>query len=119
MSTGRITTHALDLQRAKPAEGMAVGLWRIEGDARRQLSSAVLNKDGRADEPLLSGGELERGDYELQFEVGSYYGCGDGGQTSFTPFEMVAIRFRVADESQHYHIPLLIAPGGYSTYRGS
>lgn len=119
MSIGQITTHALDLQRAKPAEGLKVELWRIEEEGRRLLSSAVLNKDGRADEPLLCGEHMQRGDYELQFRVGGYYGCEAGEPAAATPFERVAIRFCVADKSQRYHIPLLIAPGGYSAYRGS
>ncbi|GFN33666.1 hydroxyisourate hydrolase [Paenibacillus xylaniclasticus] len=119
MNTGKITTHALDLRLAKPAEGLQVELWRVEDESRRRLSTAILNADGRADEPLLAGGVMLQGNYELQFQIGSYYMDKADEAVDMTPFQTVVIRFRVLDESQHYHIPLLIAPGGYSTYRGS
>ncbi|EFM09269.1 hydroxyisourate hydrolase [Paenibacillus curdlanolyticus YK9] len=120
MSMGKITTHALDLLRGKPAAGLKVELWKIESTERRQLIAvAELNEDGRTSGPLLAGEELDVGIYELQFAVGDYFASSPVAGSSPSLFTIVPIRFFVSDCMQHYHVPLLAAPGGYSTYRGS
>lgn len=102
-----LTTHVLDIARGRPAAGVAITLAR--GD--EVLAEAVTNADGRTDAPLLD--ELEAGSYELRFAVGDYFGT--------TPrfLDVVPVRFEVSDPDAHHHVPLLVAPGGYSTYRGS
>jgi 5-hydroxyisourate hydrolase len=104
-----LTTHVLDVARGRPAEGVAIEL--VRGD--EVLATAVTNADGRTDAPLLE--RLETGVYELRFAVGDYFPAGDG-----PPFlDVVPVRFGVSDPAAHHHVPLLVAPGGYSTYRGS
>ncbi|MWC28714.1 hydroxyisourate hydrolase [Paenibacillus sp. MMS18-CY102] len=120
MSTGKITTHALDLLHSRPAEGLKVELWKIEPpECRRLMADAVLNEDGRTSGPLLAGEELDAGIYELQFAVGDYFAATSSVAPMPLLFTVVPIRFYVCDRTQHYHVPLLAAPGGYSTYRGS
>lgn len=115
----RLSTHVLDTARGKPAAGIEVRVSILEGGAPRRLKAAVTNKDGRTDEPLLSGDRLTVGVYELIFFVGDYF-RGVGENLSEPPFlDEVAIRFGVSDPQGNYHVPLLIAPYGYSTYRGS
>jgi len=114
--SGRLTTHVLDISRGTPAVGMRVQLWRLAEDGgRRLLLEIITNEDGRYREPLLSEEGMEAGTYELVFDVGEYYRGGE--QDAF--LERVPVRFRLADPEAHYHVPLLVAPGGYSTYRGS
>lgn len=116
---GRLTTHVLDTANGAPAAGMAVELWRVEGEARMLARSAVTNTDGRLDEPLLAGPDLREGVYELIFAVGDYFKtC--GAHLAEPPFlDRVPVRFGVADQEAHYHVPLLVSPWAYSTYRGS
>jgi 5-hydroxyisourate hydrolase len=102
-----LTTHVLDVARGRPAAGVAIELVR-GGDV---VATAVTNADGRTDAPLLE--ELEAGEYELRFAVGDYF----GGEARF--LDVVPVRFGVSDPDAHHHVPLLVAPGGYSTYRGS
>ncbi|PQP81721.1 hydroxyisourate hydrolase [Paenibacillus sp. PCH8] len=123
MSGGRITTHVLDTSKGVPAAGVRIELYILKRDAEQEnktkVAESVTNADGRLDEPLLESGELEQAIYELQFHVDRYYAqrlLEELGQVLWT---VVPIRFAVSDASSHYHIPLLIAPGGYSTYRGS
>lgn len=113
--SGAITTHVLDLALGRPASGMAVELW-YNGFASmpERLAEVRLNDDGRADAPLAKG-RLKPGVYELRFDVGGYY-AGRGG---FVFLELVPVRFVLAEPDAHYHVPLLVSPGGYSTYRGS
>lgn len=110
--TAGLTTHVLDTSQEGPAEGVTVTLYRVEDEAE-PITSGVTNDDGRLDEPLLGPDEMEAGSYELQFDVGEYYGSG----TSF--LETVPVRFIIAEPEEHYHVPLLLSPGGYTTYRGS
>ena len=115
---GRLTTHVLDTARGKPAAGLAISLYRDsrEGPA---AAGAVTNADGRCDRPLLDGDALTAGTYELVFDTGAYFdhlGL-DLPQPKF--LDQVVIRFGVADPEAHYHVPLLLSPYGYSTYRGS
>ena len=117
-AAGRLTTHVLDTASGQPAAGLKVDLFRVEGDRLLPLQSVQTNEDGRCNDPLLSGSEMRSGAYELHFHVGAYFG--DDGKTSETRFlDVVPIRFGIDDETAHYHVPLLVAPFGYSTYRGS
>jgi 5-hydroxyisourate hydrolase len=102
-----LTTHVLDTARGRPAAGVQIELFRL--DPRTPLKAVATNEDGRTDEPLLT--ELEAGRYELVFFVGAYFGEG--------LYDEVPIRFRVEDAGAHYHVPLLVSPWSYSTYRGS
>ena len=117
----RLTTHVLDIAQGRPAAGVAVELWAVDpaGDTRSLLTMVHTNGDGRTDEPLLSGGDFHAGTYELNFFVGDYFkeqGMGDSEQ----PFlDRVPVRFGVSDPAAHYHVPLLVTPWSYSTYRGS
>ena len=118
--SGRLTTHVLDTASGKPARGVAVSLFAIEASgARRLVKSTQTNADGRCDAPFLSGAQMAVGAYELVFEVAAYFRAA-GVALSDPPFlDVVPIRFGIADASAHYHVPLLISPYGYSTYRGS
>lgn len=116
---GRVTTHVLDTAHGRPGAGMAVRLSFLGVPAPRVLAEAVLNADGRADTPLAEGEGLVAGAYELEFGVGDYFaGLGlDLGEPRF--LDRVVLRFGVADPAQHYHVPLLVTPWSYATYRGS
>jgi 5-hydroxyisourate hydrolase len=116
-SEGRLTTHVLDTARGRPAEGMAIELFR-HGE-RERLVATRTNADGRTDAPLLADGELRAGSYELVFDVGSYF-AGAGLASEDEPFlGLVPVRFGIADPGAGYHVPLLVSPWSYSTYRGS
>jgi hydroxyisourate hydrolase len=120
-SAGKLTTHVLDTARGRPAEGMAVELFRHPpGDGvPERVTSARTNADGRTDEPLLAPGELRAGSYELVFDVGAYF-ADAGLASSDEPFlGLVPVRFGIADPDASYHVPLLASPWSYSTYRGS
>ena len=118
--TGRLTTHVLDTASGKPARGVTVSLFAIDASGvRRLIRSTQTNGDGRCDAPFLSGAQMAVGAYELVFEVAAYFRAA-GVALSDPPFlDVVPIRFGIADASAHYHVPLLISPYGYSTYRGS
>jgi 5-hydroxyisourate hydrolase len=117
---GRLTTHVLDTMAGRPGAGIAVVLDRLGPDgARTRVAEARTNADGRCDAPLLAGDALVVGRYELTFAVGAYF-QGLGVALTDPPFlDEVPIRFAIADAGQHYHVPLLISPYAYSTYRGS
>lgn len=117
--TGKLTTHVLDTMHGRPGAGMALTLQRLEGDRRVLLATARTNADGRCDAPLLAGADLVAGAYELAFEVGAYFRT--VGVTLPDPafLDVVPIRFGIASAAQHYHVPLLVSPYAYSTYRGS
>ncbi len=110
---GKLTTHVLDTMNGRPAAGMRATLARLDGERRVALASVITNEDGRVDGPLLDGADFVAGTYELTFDVGSYFGK-DGGFLGIVP-----VRFTVTDPESHYHVPLLVAPFAYSTYRGS
>lgn len=119
MTGGKLTTHVLDTARGVPAGGVRILLYRVSGMSHRKIAEAVTNADGRTDAPLLAGAALKEGSYELIFGAGDYLRAagllGEG-----LPFlDEVPIRFGVADAGRHYHVPLLLSPFGYSTYRGS
>lgn len=115
----RLSTHVLDISRGKPAENVIIHLHYCLDGERRHLKTAATNADGRTDEPLLSGDRLEIGTYELTFQAGDYFRAA-GIALPNPPFlEAIVIRFGLADPAGNYHVPLLLSPYGYSTYRGS
>ena len=119
---GRLSTHVLDTANGRPAAGVAVELWRIGADGARTLAAAArTNADGRTDQPLLAGDQLVAGVYELVFAAGDYFaGLGLGLDRPEPPFlDLVPVRFGIADPAANYHVPLLLSPWAYSTYRGS
>jgi 5-hydroxyisourate hydrolase len=116
---GRLTTHVLDTMHGRPGGGLAIDLLRHTQDGALALKSVRTNADGRVDGPLLAGNELTPGTYELVFHVADYFRA-QGVALPRVPFlDVVPIRFGIADPAQHYHVPLLISPWSYSTYRGS
>ncbi len=117
-ANGKLTTHVLDTASGKPAAGLAVRLYRIEDDGRTLVKEVVTNSDGRCDAPLLAGDEFAAGEYELIFAAGDYLRATGVELPKPAFLDEVPIRFGMAEES-HYHVPLLISPYGYSTYRGS
>ena len=116
---GRLSTHVLDTARGKPAAGAKIMLYRVSGQSHRKVKQVVTNTDGRTDGPLLEGDALEAGVYELVFCAGDYLRASGQADEAVLFLDEIPIRFGVPDASQHYHVPLLIAPFGYSTYRGS
>jgi 5-hydroxyisourate hydrolase len=130
---GRLTTHALDTAHGCPAVDMAVEVWRVDADGGRHrlLKEVRTNADGRTDAPLLNDDELEAGIYELVFAVGDYFAARgtpappeaevkENSASLSPPFlDRVPVRFGIADPAAHYHVPLLVSPWAYSTYRGS
>jgi 5-hydroxyisourate hydrolase len=115
----RLTTHVLDTANGCPAAGMALDLWFITDQQRVCLVQTITNQDGRTDIPLLQGKLFVAGRYELIFAVAAYFRR-RGVELPEPPFlEQVPIHFGIADTSSHYHVPLLVSPWAYSTYRGS
>lgn len=114
---GQLSTHVLDLALGRPAAGLTLTLWRLE-PKRVMLGSFVTNGDGRTDAPLLSGDAFQAGRYELEFAAGSYL---RRHHTLAEPafLDLIPVRFGVADLEAKVHVPLLLSPYGYSTYRGS
>ena len=116
---GRLSTHVLDTARGKPAAGVKIMLYRISGQSHRKVKEVVTNADGRTDGPLLEGDALTAGVYELVFCAGDYLRASGQAGEAILFLDEIPIRFGVPDASQHYHVPLLISPFGYSTDRGS
>jgi len=116
-ATGRLTVHVLDTALGQPAIGLALSLFRIGKVVRTQLGAWHTNADGRCDSPLLFGAALIPGSYEIIFNVGAWRETAGSGDPGF--YDLIPIRFRVSDPAAHYHIPLLLSPYAYSTYRGS
>ena len=116
--TGKLTTHVLDTASGKPAAGMRIELHRLEAGKKIPLADRITNRDGRTDEVLLSGEAMVVGQYRLLFQVAKYFaamGSADAGKF----LDVVPILFRIDDASAAYHVPLLVSPWAYSTYRGS
>ena len=116
---GRLTTHVLDAARGCPAAGLTIELFRLDGEARALVSSAQTNADGRTDQPMLQGDALQPGTYELVFHAGDYLSAAGSALPEIPFLDRVPIRFGMADAAAHYHVPLLLSPYAYSTYRGS
>lgn len=115
---GRLTTHVLDTARGLPAAGLEIDLFRM-GETRGHLGQWVTNDDGRVDAPLLEGDTFVSGTYELVFQVGHYLDQVEGAKKSDRFLGEVVVRFSLDGAQDHYHVPLLVSPFGYSTYRGS
>ena len=116
--SGYLTTHVLDTALGCPAEGLSIDLYRITGETRTHLKTVVTNDDGRTDAQILPAGEFALGTYELVFHAGDY--LDRIGVPPETPrfLDVIPLRFGMSEE-QHYHVPLLLSPFSYSTYRGS
>jgi 5-hydroxyisourate hydrolase len=112
----KLSTHVLDLTRGAPAAGMEIELWRLDTAQPSQMKVVVTNADGRTDAPLLAGDELVVGDYQLVFKIKDYFA---NRGVSATFFVYAAVFFRIEDAKASYHVPLLVTPWAYSTYRGS
>jgi len=116
--SGRLTTHVLDTASGKPAAGLKIELYRFEEGKPTLLKTVSTNSDGRCDAPLLAGDSFRTGEYELVFFAGDYL-RGQGTQLPSPAFiDVVPLRFGMS-EATHYHVPLLVSPYSYSTYRGS
>ena len=116
--TGYLTTHVLDTSRGCPAAGLQIDLYKIAGDARAHLVTLVTNADGRTDSQILPPDEFEIGTYELVFHAGAYLDANGTPPEEPRFLDLIPIRFGMS-EASHYHVPLLLSPFGYSTYRGS
>ena len=118
--SGKLTTHVLDTANGCPGEGIAIALWKLDRtiDSKALLKTVHTNHDGRTDEPLLAGEKLETGVYELVFSVGSYF-ARYGNYPDPLFLDEIPIRFGISNIQVHYHVPLLVSPWSYSTYRGS
>ena len=115
----KLTTHVLDVYSGKPGSGIKVDLYYYKNDEERnKINSIILNNDGRSDRALLEGVDFKEGKYELIFFVGDYFK--KITNTSKLPFlDDVVVKFGISNNKEHYHIPLLVSPWSYSTYRGS
>lgn len=121
---GYLTTHVLDTARGMPAEGLVIWLYEVSGDSRTKIAETVTNHDGRTQGPILPQDKFKTGQYELVFFAGDYLranGIAEGAKNAQEPLflDQVPIRFGMSDPDAHYHVPLLLSPYGYSTYRGS
>lgn len=119
ISMGKLTTHVLDTANGKPAAGMRIELLAERDGHWRSLGATVTNADGRCDAPLVDGAGLARGRYRLVFHVGDYFRARGAALADPAFLDQVPIEFGVADAAAHYHVPLLVSPWSYSTYRGS
>jgi len=115
---GYLTTHVLDTSTGKPAESLLIDLYRLDGETRTHLRSLKTNNDGRTDKQILPAEEFAIGTYELVFHTGAYLDAMGVPHESPRFLDLIPIRFGMS-EALHYHVPLLLSPFGYSTYRGS
>ena len=116
--SGYLTTHVLDTAKGCPAEGIKIALYKVTGSAHKKIAETVTNEDGRTNSPILPQGAFETGTYELIFFCGDYLRATQDGLEDPLFLDQVPIRFGMSEEA-HYHVPLLLSPFGYSTYRGS
>lgn len=115
---GRLSTHVLDTAHGMPAAGIRLSLHRVEGEGQRLLVETTTNADGRTDVPLLADAHCVAGTYVLTFAVAAYFAARSGAPP--TPFlDIIPIRFTISDPHANYHVPLLVSPWSFSTYRGS
>ena len=114
----KLTTHVLDVYSGKPGKGIKVDLYFISGENKKKLKSIILNEDGRSSQPLVEKDEFKEGKYELVFFVGDYFkNITKNNDLKF--LDDVVIRFGISNNKEHYHVPLLVSPWSYSTYRRS
>ncbi len=116
---GKLSTHVLDTAQGCPAAGMHIELWVLSGESSKLLKKFFTNADGRTDQFLLAGDELVAGQYELLFYVGDYFARNNMAPGKIKFLDKIPIRFGIADANASYHVPLLVSPWSYSTYRGS
>ncbi|MCV3270264.1 hydroxyisourate hydrolase [Roseobacter sinensis] len=119
MPQGYLTTHVLDTARGCPAAGVVITLYRITQNGPLKLAETVTNADGRTDAPILDKARFETGTYELVFEAGPYLTASGVAPEHPRFLDSIPIRFGISEPDSHYHVPLLLSPFGYSTYRGS
>jgi 5-hydroxyisourate hydrolase len=115
----RLSTHVLDTAAGRPAAGIRIALYAIDGDARRLIKETATNADGRTDEPLLAGAAYKPGVYEIVFHAGDYFRALGASLPDPAFIDVVPIRFGMHEADGHYHVPLLVSPYAFSTYRGS
>ncbi len=114
----KLTTHVLDIYSGKPGKGIKVDLYFLENNKRDKINSIILNNDGRSNQPLVEGENFKEGKYELVFFVGDHFN--KIKEVPKIPFlDEVIVRFGISNSKEHYHVPLLVSPWSYSTYRGS
>jgi 5-hydroxyisourate hydrolase len=119
MRLAGLTTHVLDVSLGQPAHGVRVELYELAGSNRKLVADVVTNADGRTDKPLISADQARAGQFELVFHAGDYFRR-VRAKLADPPFlDIIPLRFGVADPNAHYHVPLLVSPWSYSTYRGS
>ena len=116
---GWLSTHVLDTARGVPAEGIKIELYRVSGNSHKKIAETVTNRDGRTDAPILPAEKFKTGTYELVFFTGEYLKAHGDTQGDTLFLDQIPIRFGMSDAEAHYHVPLLLSPFGYSTYRGS
>ncbi|ABR90011.1 Transthyretin-like protein [Janthinobacterium sp. Marseille] len=117
---GKLSTHVLDITKGKPGAGVKLALYTVDAAGNKEiLKNAVTNDDGRCDAPLLQGAEMQVGKYELVFAAGDYFAAQGVDLPSPRFVDEVVLAFGIADASQNYHVPLVVSPWAYSTYRGS
>lgn len=116
---GYLTTHVLDTARGVPAAGLSIELFRLDGENRALLGTFETNADGRTDAPVLPVEAFSTGTYELVFHAGAYIARSGAALAEGVFLDVVPIRFTISDPAAHYHVPLLLSPYGYATYRGS
>ncbi len=115
----KLSTHVLDTAHGCPASGMQIELWSLAEQSRKLLGKFTTNSDGRTEQPLLTAGQLKSGIYELVFYVGEYFSEKLSSQNQIPFLDQVPVRFGISDINASYHVPLLVSPWSYSTYRGS
>jgi len=114
----KLTTHVLDVYSGKPGQGIKVELYSVEKSEKKKLKSVILNNDGRSDQPLAEKEDFKNGKYELVFYIGNYFKT--FMKNDNLPFlDDVVVRFGISNSNENYHVPLLVSPWSYSTYRGS
>lgn len=116
---GKLSTHVLDTLHGTPAGNVTIELYALDGPSRQRILQTRSNADGRCDHPLLQGEQLKKGRYELVFHVGDYFAAKGVALPEPSFLNQVSINFGVADPAQNYHVPLVVTPWSYSTYRGS
>jgi len=115
----KLSTHVLDIAQGCPAPHVQIELWSLAGGTRKLLKTVRTNGDGRTDQPLLAAEEMRAGHYELVFYVGDYFAEKDASRSQVRFLDRVPVQFRISDATISYHVPLLVSPWAYSTYRGS